>query len=133
MTAAPAPATVLGWTATVPLPPRELSPNARRHWGTKRRVAIAYVTRCLVALREQGIFPPRAPWPRVEIRLAFYVLRVADHDNRVASLKALLDGLVRAGYFAGDDPARLVFAAWPTQTLAPKERCRLELTVTALP
>lgn len=125
-------ATCTSWTATLPLPPTGLSPNARIHWGSRRRVALAFTTRCLVALREQCIFPPRTPWPRVNVRLAFYVSRLADGDNRVASLKALLDALVRAGYFAGDDPRRLTFAAWPTQSVVPKAECRLVLTVTAL-
>jgi crossover junction endodeoxyribonuclease RusA len=117
------------WKASLPLPPAELSPNARVHWGERRRVAHAYLTRCIAALREQDIFPPAEPWARAEIRLAFRVPRLGDMDNRIASIKALLDGLVRAGYFAGDDPDRLVYREWPEQTLAPRRECRLELAL----
>jgi crossover junction endodeoxyribonuclease RusA len=120
------------WTARLPLPPRELSPNARVHWAARRRAAGAYVLRCLAALREQGVFPPREAWPIVTITAAFYVGQLGDQDNRMASLKALIDALVRAGYFAGDDPGRLTFASVPAQhvvnTMAER---RLEITIAA--
>lgn len=94
-------------TFQLPLPPKELNPNARCHWAVKARavraarmVALAEARRVLDDL---GCPPPR--WPRASMRANVYVLsakRRPDPDNLMASLKAYLDGLASAGIVAND-------------------------------
>jgi crossover junction endodeoxyribonuclease RusA len=92
-----------------PLPPVELSPNARVHWAKKAKAVQAYkeVVHYLAvdAMNEQR-------WRRLEkaiIYLTFcYTLRrKRDYDNCLSSVKPLLDGLVSAGLLHDDDTAHL--------------------------
>lgn len=93
----------------MPLPPKELSPNARVHWARKAKVVKAvreeayYST--LAAMREVGI---TAYWPIAVIEPRFYVAtnRRRDRDNLAASLKAARDGIADAGLVANDTDLR---------------------------
>lgn len=88
-------------TVTLPLPPKELSPNARVHWAarataTRRYREAAY----LLALPSR----PRRPMQvaRVTARFFFKTRRRRDRDNLLASLKPAFDGLADAGLVADD-------------------------------
>lgn len=83
---------------TLPWPDRKLSPNARVHWAQKSRAVKQYraVARMLTVseLNKTG----DRPQGDVDIELAFYrpSRRAMDLDNRIASVKAGLDGVADA-------------------------------------
>ena len=95
-------------TITLPLPPRELSPNSRCHWAKKAKAVAAYREQAKVA----GWRIPaseRPAWDIAEARTVFYVpdARRRDRDNLLASMKAAFDGIADAGLIANDYGLRL--------------------------
>jgi Holliday junction resolvase RusA-like endonuclease len=85
----------------LPLPPRELSPNARPHWAAKARAVRQYrETAYLSALAECRARPLRVA--RVTARFYFRTQRRRDRDNLLASLKPAFDGIADAGVVAND-------------------------------
>lgn len=83
--------------------PKELSPNARTHWAVRARAvkrtrADACVT-TMAAMRECG---EPGGWVSARVKLTFFCKRRADGDNRLASAKAIFDGMVDAGLLADD-------------------------------
>lgn len=119
-------------TLTLPLPPPALSPNARpRHWSIKTRAVAAYRSRAEMEARR---LPrrQRQAWDRAEIQITFYHpnRRRRDADNALASMKAGLDGLVRAGVLSDDHgvtypPVRFVVDR--------DQRPRVEIQIRPLP
>lgn len=107
---------------TLPLPPKELSPNARVHWRAKHNHTKAYRRDCgwtaKGALLEweaehhatTAMFPLRAP---VTAHVTFVVpdKRRRDLDNLSASMKAAWDGIVDAGVLVDDSSEHLQHAA----------------------
>jgi len=90
---------------TLPLPPRELSPNARCNWQCKMRLTKKYRGDAYLAARDAMVRSRlRFPFPAAVVQsvLYFAVRRRRDKDNYQASLKAAFDGLVDAGVL-GDD------------------------------
>lgn len=91
---------------TVPIPPRELSPNARPHYLTKARVKARYRRDCyLAALSDlSGYIMPR--WERATVDVRWYgktkTCLSMDRDNAIASLKAAIDGLTDVGVWVDD-------------------------------
>ena len=85
-------------TLTLPLPPKELSPNhrSRSHWprtrATKRYRAIA-CDLALIAARQRNDLP----WGRVRVQPTFYFAeeRGRDGDNFNTALKPAIDALQR--------------------------------------
>jgi crossover junction endodeoxyribonuclease RusA len=90
----------------LPLPPRELSPNARvhplqrAHNARRWRCMTCYVARG--ALVEAGLVAPR--WKRAHVQYTWRSSRgpLPDPDNVIARCKAVLDGLVDAELLADD-------------------------------
>jgi len=90
-------------TITLPLPPRELSPNARVHWAAKAKRTKAMRERANMEARAaQGRRTRR--WERATVRATFYHKdrRRRDRDNLLASCKAVFDGLADAGVIVDD-------------------------------
>lgn len=91
---------------TLPLPPKELAPNARAHYMARARATERY--RDLAAWRSRAeilrlrIEPPRWAAATVQVRYSFQVRRRRDGDNLLCSLKAAFDGLQAAGIVADD-------------------------------
>lgn len=87
---------------TLPLPPRELSPNARAHWATKARATKRYRQAACVEAVLAGV--PAVPWTKATVQLRFHFRTAArrDRDNLLASMKAAFDGLADAGVVADD-------------------------------
>jgi crossover junction endodeoxyribonuclease RusA len=110
----------------LPLPPRDLHPNARVHWAAKARRVKAYRYRAYLAGCVQRV-GQRHAWAAAEVHTTFHVpdRRRRDPDGLMASLKAAWDGLVDAGILADDD--RLVIHA-PT-ICVDRERPRVEIEV----
>ena len=85
----------------LPLPPRELSPNARPHWAAKARAIKRYrQTAWLCALAVRPSQPVQVA--RVTSRFFFRTLRRRDRDNLLASLKPAFDGIADARVVAND-------------------------------
>ena len=90
-------------TITLPLPPRELSPNSRCHWAQKAAWVKRYRARTWAAARiAMDGDPPRWERATVQIRWIGHTRMHPDPDNALARCKALFDGLTDAGVFADD-------------------------------
>jgi Holliday junction resolvase RusA-like endonuclease len=92
---------------TLPLPPKEMCPNARKHWRAKmkpkkkqREDAFHAARYRLMCSREFMNGPPR--WRFAECQATFYMPRRRDGDNLIAWLKATFDGLQDAGIIEND-------------------------------
>ena len=92
----------------VPYPPRVIWPNGRAHWSVKAgAVKTARTSAGLIALEALcGNPPPK--WHRVRVSCVWWVASSrggamsADRDNRIAALKASIDGLCDAGIIEND-------------------------------
>lgn len=118
-------------TLQLPVPVKELSPNARIHWSAKARaVKAARVAARIEAVRVlNGIRAPR--WPRAGYCATLFHLtaRTPDPDNFNASLKAYLDGIADAGVVSNDR------GLWPErpQFCRVERMPRVEITITPEP
>jgi crossover junction endodeoxyribonuclease RusA len=89
----------------LPLPAKELSPNARCHYMAKARKAKAYRNAAMIctvaAMRQAGI---REPWQAATAQATFHFRhnRARDRDNLLASLKNGFDGIADAGLVVND-------------------------------
>lgn len=114
-------------TIAMPLPPKELSPNARpNRWklaSARRSYRIRAKIAALAALGRRAA--PR--WTRATVRIRFFhtVNRRRDKDNLLASLKAAFDGLADAGVVENDSGMTYL----PVEVFIDQDRPRVELTV----
>jgi crossover junction endodeoxyribonuclease RusA len=100
----------------LPLPPKELSPNARLHHFPKASAVAHYrsdVYYLAVAAREEFVpLQDRLTWMKGRKRLTetyrFADRRKRDVRNLFAAFKAGEDGLVDAGLLPGDDDSVLL-------------------------
>lgn len=102
----------------LPWPPRDLSPNGRAHWATKRRAASkqAEDTRILALAAGWRSLPVDPSEVRVTLTFCPPSARRFDLDNALASCKAALDQLAAT---LGVDDALFV------PTLKRGEKCKL--------
>jgi Holliday junction resolvase RusA-like endonuclease len=85
----------------LPLPPQELSPNARPHYMAKARAVKRYREAAhLSALAERPARPMQAA--KVTARFFFRTRRRRDRDNLLASLKPAFDGIADARVVTND-------------------------------
>jgi crossover junction endodeoxyribonuclease RusA len=81
----------------LPWPPKELSPNARVHWGKKSKAAKRYRADCFYLCKEAG-----APWLTDDSKLQLHIefcppdRRAYDDDNLVSRFKSGRDGVADA-------------------------------------
>ena len=89
------------------LPPRALNPNGRAHWATKRK--IAEPLKQAIALESKRLEPVKG---KVLITITFITAqkRRRDGDNWLASMKPLIDTLVRTGFLTDDDSSSVSYA-----------------------
>lgn len=97
-------------TVTIPLPLKELSPNARVHWGDRSKAKRKYRqwagAAALASVRRVG-------WATVDtigLKVVLYARDRRskwDEDNLIASMKAAIDGLADAGVVTNDRGVRL--------------------------
>ncbi len=93
------------YTFSIPLPPRELSPNARTHWATRAKAKRKYRQTCgLLMLSQSRGDRPMFNKARVVVEWFARDRRGLglDDDNRLASLKAAFDALQDAGIVVDD-------------------------------
>jgi crossover junction endodeoxyribonuclease RusA len=109
---------------TLPLPPRELHPNARPHWAKKARAVRDY-RRLAWAYARDAVHPNPPRWKEAETRVVFYFAthRTRDGDGAAAALKAAWDGIADAGVVEND--AGLVH--YPPTLRVDRDRPRVEL------
>lgn len=89
----------------LPLPPKNLSQNARCHWRDKAKATASYRrTAHVEALRamEHLPRPPMLATASVRVSFFFAVERRRDRDNFSAMLKAACDGFTDAGVWIDD-------------------------------
>ena len=92
----------------LPLPPKELSPNARVHYQVRARATREAKDEVIIALAQQPpalrFLRPR-PYERATVTVTFIVpdRRNRDKGNLIGSAKPYLDGLVDAGVIADDN------------------------------
>jgi Holliday junction resolvase RusA-like endonuclease len=94
-----------GIRLVLPLPPPELSPNARVHHMAKARKIKAYRALALAAGIKAVLAARKTPnWHKATVQPTFYHARRRDRDgdNLTASLKAAFDGAADAGIIAND-------------------------------
>ncbi|HBF34960.1 TPA: endonuclease [Candidatus Sumerlaeota bacterium] len=99
----------------LPLPPRELHPNARTHRMAKAKATKQYrSTAYWLALSASANLKPR--WKSATVKMTWYFAntRSRDKDNLLAWMKAGLDGIADAGIIANDSgfthlPAEILF------------------------
>jgi crossover junction endodeoxyribonuclease RusA len=89
---------------TLPLPPKELSPNARVHWAVKATAVKGY--RALAWAEAKRIIGREAApkWKNATAQATFYFTKVArrDKDNFQAMLKPAFDGIRDSGIIDDD-------------------------------
>lgn len=90
---------------TIPMPPKELSPNGRTHWAKKARLVRAARTHAHVLALSCKHAGYGFPWSSatVTIEARFKTVRFQDFDNILASLKPSLDGFQDAGIVTDDN------------------------------
>lgn len=96
------PPLVLDW-----IPPRELTPNGRAHWGTKAK--LTKQVRFLGAAKARSMDWPKQMkgGPRRRITITMRRPRRLDPDAAAMSYKAFIDGLADAGVLLTDSPVNL--------------------------
>lgn len=111
---------------TLPLPPRELSPNARTHWARKA-VTVRSYRFCAKVLA--ACSAPVAPgWDTATAAVTFFLpdRRRRDKDNLMASLKPAWDGIADAGVVTDDAGLTQL----PPRLEVDRENPRVEITLT---
>ena len=114
-------------TITLPIPPKELSPNVRVHWAVKsRHVRAARVLACYTVMQQDNTRPlhERAVY---HVKCFFRDARERDSDNLMASLKAYLDGVADAGWIANDS------GLWPDRPEFGVDRLHPRIEITFSP
>jgi Holliday junction resolvase RusA-like endonuclease len=112
----------------LPLPPRELSPNARPHWAAKARAVRRYrETAYLSSLAARPGRPLHAA--KVTSRFFFRTRRERDRDNLLASLKPAFDGIADARVVTND--AGMIHM--PVEQHVDRRDPRVEIAVEAVP
>jgi len=122
---------------TLPLPARELSPNARVHWAKKskitkkaRRTAFVLATAAVIrALAPSCHTFPHWKKAKMQIKAYFKTRRFPDPTNFMASLKSYEDGIADAGVVENDR------GLWPERPefFTDKANPRIEITISQEP
>ncbi len=93
----------------LPLPPKELSPNAGKKWNVHKinRITQKAQSDTIAYVREQ--MPRGVPLEQATVTMTFVVpdRRDRDKDNFIAAAKPYLDGLVKAGVIMDDNWKRI--------------------------
>jgi len=127
-------------TVTLPLPPRELSPNHTvgsrggrfRKAGKTKQYRVVAAWAAVDAMVEHNFDHKREDgpclWPTATVQATFYFKdkRRRDRDNLLASMKAAFDGLADAGLVTNDAG----FTYLPVRVEVDKANPRVELVIT---
>lgn len=83
----------------LPWPSKDLSPNARVHWGTRRRAVAAAKQTAFVLALKAGWKGQQLPAGRLHLWIDFYQQPgkvMPDDDNLLGRFKAYRDGIAEA-------------------------------------
>jgi Holliday junction resolvase RusA-like endonuclease len=114
-------------TITLPLPAKELSPNASVHWAVKAKVKkqarLSAWSKTKAAMGRHT--PPR--WEKAMSQCVFYYKTAGRHDpdNSLASCKTYFDGITDAGLLADDSG----LSHYPVVLKKDKDNPRVEITI----
>ena len=110
-------------TITLPLPRKELSPNARVHYMAKARAAKAYRAAAFIEGRKH----PGTKWKKATAQATFFrrTKRAVDSDNALASLKNAFDGIADAGIVSNDRD----LTHCPVVSMVDRENPRVEIKI----
>lgn len=110
---------------TLPLPPKELSPNARPHHMAKAKKKREY--RQLAAVLATNELDSSCPWKSATVRIRWYhkTMRFPDKDNALGWLKCAWDGLEDAGVVENDRDMTYL----PVEMAKDKNNPRVEIEV----
>ena len=95
-------------TIELPLPHKNLSPNARCHWAVKAKETQKHRRWAHLAamneMRKPGADIASMPWRKATAKARFYFRTKArrDEDNCASSLKPVWDGFADAGIWLDD-------------------------------
>lgn len=113
----------------LPVPPRQLSPNARCHWRVVAKHKKAYKTTCLLLACDMvnkmiGGKPPR--WKSATIRYsAHFKSRAWDDDNLIGAMKYARDAIADAGIVENDRG----FTTLPVESFGYSKNPRIIVTI----
>lgn len=120
---------ITGIELTLPIPAKELNPNAKCHWGQKARcVKAARATAWAEAKRVLATNAEKPPkWKKATMQAVFYCKTAArrDKDNCAASLKAYQDGIADAEVVINDS----VITPLPVVIKKDKDNPRVVITM----
>lgn len=88
------------WTLIIPLSPVSLNTFLRLHWAERNSLQFDWDLAVSVLVREQKIPPLEAV--SVLLTAVYRVRRRRDPDNVMATLKILMDALVKSGVLPDD-------------------------------
>ena len=117
-------------TIILPLPRRELSPNARCHWAKKSKITKSHRIEAWSVCNKFAIqqLKQNPKWRRakMQVKAYFKTRRHPDPGNFMASLKAYEDGIADAGVVENDR------GLWPERPefFTDAKNPRVELTIT---
>ncbi len=122
---------VVNVTITLPLPPKELSPNYTVGSRGQRMGKAAKTKKYRkFAIEETQIATGAFAWywPAADVQCTFYHkdARRRDKDNALASMKAAFDGIADAGLVSDDSSLTYL----PVVMLKSKDNPRVEVTIT---
>jgi len=116
-------------TVEIGLPPKELDPNGRFSWQAKimpkkRYQEEAYIS-AILAMDKEKLETPK--WDEAFVTIKYYhkTKNFRDTDNIIASMKAVIDGIVHSGLLADDN--EIVYL--PVQRFKDKENPGVKLVV----
>jgi hypothetical protein len=113
-------------TITVPLPPRELSPNGRVHWAKRYRAGQVLADWVIAGVRQ-------APTATIDPAVVAYHVRwcgkAPDEDNFISSMKPGLDALVHENILVDDGPEHVAIEV-TYERVAKRRNAGVTITVT---
>jgi len=115
------------YKVALPLPPKELSPNTRCHWGKKAKAIAEYRANAANYAASLVWRDEDANFQTAKEQTTFYFRdkRRRDADNLLAMLKSAFDGIVDGGILADDSGLTHL----PIIVLVDKENPRVEIRI----
>lgn len=116
-------------TITLPIPPKELSPNARPHFQAKAKKVKQYRNRAMLEVLAQVPGGYKPMFKRAEVHIDWFTetARRMDGDNALACLKSAFDGVTDSGFLSDDRG----LTHHPVRFEKDKDHPRVVLTITA--
>lgn len=102
------------------------SDNGRLHWAVRHKIKKAWLEQTWALCKQAGV----PHMERAHIVFTHYRVRDVDRDNRTASIKPCLDGIVRAGVLDDDNDAHVDMPIPGLVRVAHFDEERIEVEIT---